>query len=68
LFGYGYKNMKPYDEEFEEAITLHIDEISQVRKKILITHTPPSNTNPDIIIGRHVGNKSFSKYAPLSDL
>ncbi len=70
IFGVGGSNPTPFDtpieyseEELKEIVLKAYEDVKDAAVKILVSHTPPINTNADIISsGVHVGSKSIREF------
>jgi len=63
FFGYGsggFANNDPNLSKVSEKIKNKIREFAG--KKILVTHPPPYNTNADVLLKEHCGNKTIAKF------
>jgi len=70
IFGVGGSNTTPFDtpieyteDELRDIVLRAYEDVKDAPIKILVSHTPPINTNADIISsGAHVGSKAIREF------
>jgi len=70
IFGVGGSTFTPFntpteysEQEIEDIVYRGYEMIKHLPKKILVSHTPPYNTNTDVIeSGQHVGSKAIREF------
>lgn len=62
FFGYGGGGFSFEDKGFEKVARMVKKEIKKNHNVILVTHQPPYGTRLDVVVDKHVGNKSYRRF------
>lgn len=62
FLGYGGGGFETSNKDFEDTAARLLKELGKHNKLVLVTHGPPHGTKLDIIMGSHVGNRSYRKF------